>query len=286
MHTFIERKSAVDRVSPRKKTGRVLAAVAYALCCTAVIAIADLHPAAGASPQSSGPQKFPIFDNMAYKEKPDTSAEGMIPSNVIYEKQIWPDRQMAGAMPDRETFESLVRSQAKNPGPLVIDIESFWLRGPVELARHNMEILAKLADWAHEAVPHKVIGFYGTNTLTDIPPANAAIAKELAGHVDAFFTPMYTFNDDRERWEKRAQSARDEARGLDAKKPLYFYVWPQYHVGSARALRYVDGDFWKFQLETSRKYSNGIVLWGSNTYVWNVKSGWWEVTEEFAKSVK
>jgi hypothetical protein len=143
-----------------------------------------------------------------------------------------------------------------------------------------------LADWAHQAVPGKVIGFYGTNTLSDIPPANVVVAKELAGHVDAFFTAMYTFDDDRARWEKRAQSARDEARGLDPRKPIYFYLWPQYHVGSARALRYVDGEFWKFQLETARKYSNGIVLWGSNTYVWNVKSGWWEATREFAKSLR
>src|SRR5262249_8737567 len=157
-------------------------------------------------------------------------------------------------LPEHDTFVALVRRETKNPGPLVIEIESLSLRGSANFAQHNMEILAKLADWAHEAMPNKVVGFYGTNTLSDTPAANLPIAKELAKHVDAFFTAVYTFDDDRPRWEKRALSAHDEARALDAKKPLYFYLWPQYHVGSARAMRYVDGDFWKFQLETARKF--------------------------------
>ena len=44
--------------------------------------------------------------------------------------------------------------------------------------------------------------------------------------------------------------------------------------------------FWKFELETARKYSDGIVLWGTNTYLWNDKSGWWGATVDFAESLK
>lgn len=82
-----------------------------------------------------------------------------------------------------------------------------------------MEMLAKLADWAHQAVPGKVIGFYGTNTLSNVPPVNQANAKELANHVDAFFPSLYTFDDNRAGSEKPAQA---QARALDAKKPIYF----------------------------------------------------------------
>jgi hypothetical protein len=63
-------------------------------------------------------------------------------------------------------------------------------------------------------------------------------------------------------------------------------MWPQFHVGSARALRYVNGDFWKFELETAHRYSDGILLWASNTYVWNPKSGWWAATQECAASLR
>ena len=234
----------------------------------------------------SGKQAFSLYDNMFYKGKPDTAGDGLIASNILYENQIWPKRQNMAVLPKREEFEALVRQAIVSPGPLVIEVESFPLRGTPEAARHNMEILAKLADWAHEAAPGKVIGFYGTNTLSDVLQPNQALAKELASHVDAFFPSLYTFDDSRANWEKRAVAAQTEARGLDEKKPIYFYLWPQYHEGTARALRYVPGDYWKFQLETARRYSNGVVLWGPSQYAWNPRSGWWTATQEFAVAVR
>ena len=150
-----------------------------------------------------------------------------------------------------------MRAKCTNPGPLVIDIEHISIGGSPGALHNNVPMLAQLADWAHEAVPGKVVGYYGTNTLSSIPSAEHTLALELASHVDAFFTPIYNFDDIRANWEKRAQAAQAEARALDAKKPIYFFLWPQYHVGSARALRYVLGDYWRFQLETSRHYANG-----------------------------
>jgi hypothetical protein len=252
----------------------LLTSVAMLLALCAVVSLAQV------------PQKpFLIYDNMFYKEKPDTTKAGLIPSNVIYENKIWPNHQQVGTLPDRQTFLALVRATNVNPGPVVIDIESVSLRMSPELARYNAETLAKLADWAHEAAPGKVIGYYGTNTSSDVPQTNLAAARELAKHVDAFFPPLYTFDDDRARWEKRAQTALAQARELDPKKPVYFYLWPQYHVGSARALRYVNGDYWKFQLETARQYADGVVIWGSSTYVWNPQSGWWDATERYLREL-
>jgi hypothetical protein len=223
---------------------------------------------------------------MSYKEKPDSTQFGLIPSNVLYEDKIWPNHQQVGVLPDHDAFIALVKKTTGNAGPLVIDIESLSLRTRPEVARHNAETLAKLADWAHEAAPGKVIGFYGTNTFSDIPQPNFTAARELAKHVDAFFPPLYTFDDDRARWEKRAQNSLQQSHDLDPQKPVYFYIWPQYHVGSARALRYVDGSYWKFQLETARRYADGIVIWGSRTYVWNPRSGWWDATQGFAASLE
>lgn len=226
-------------------------------------------------------KQFVIYDNMFYKGKPDTTPAGLVPSNVIYEDKIWPNHQQVGSLPDHQAFLALVRATNVNPGPVVIDIENLSLRVSPDAARHNAETLAKLADWAHEAAPGKVIGYYGTNTLSDVPQWNSAAARELATHVDAFFPALYTFDDNRARWEKRAQTSLAQSRELDPKKPVYFYIWPQYHVGSARALRYVDGDYWKFQLETSRQYADGVVIWGSRSYVWDPRSGWWDATAQF-----
>jgi hypothetical protein len=251
------------------------------------IVVAFLAAAAGAVSIAQAPAKaFVIYDNMFYKGKPDTARIGLIPSNVLYENKIWPTHQEIGTLPDHTVFVALVHATNTNPGPFVIDIENVSLRVPPEGARHNAELLAKLADWAHEAAPGKVVGFYGTNTLSDVPQPNFAAAQELARHVDAFFPALYTFDDDRARWEKRAQTSLAEARELDPKKPIYFYIWPQYHVGSARALRYVNGEYWKFQLETARHYGDGVVIWGSSSYVWDPRTGWWDATQQFASSLQ
>jgi hypothetical protein len=231
-------------------------------------------------------KSFALYDNMSYKRKPDTAKDGFIASDTLYEDKIWPNKREAGTLPNREAFEALVRAEARNPGPLVIDIERISLsRGSTETLRNTLETLEKLADWAHEALPRKTIGYYGTNTFSSIPLANHALALELARHVDAFFTPIYNFNDNRTDWETRAETAQVEAQALDPKKPLYFYLWPQYHVGSAKALRYVVGDFWKFQLETSRRYADGVVFWGPDNYAWNDKTGWWAATEGFVATL-
>src|ERR1700730_6631943 len=114
---------------------------------------------------AKGGRSFTIYDNLFYRGKPNTVQEGLIASNILYEDRIWPRGENSSVLPERGAFETLVRAHSANPGPLVLDIEKLPLRGSLEVAHHNQEILAKLADWAHEAAPGKVVGFYGTNTL-------------------------------------------------------------------------------------------------------------------------
>jgi hypothetical protein len=229
-------------------------------------------------------RSFTVYDNMFYRGKPNTAVQGLRASNILYENLIWPDKKDFGVLPNRNAFAALVRSHIANPGPLVIDIEQLPLKGSLEAARHNMEILATLADWAHEAAPGKIIGYYGTNTLSKVPPPSLALARELAHHVDAFFPPMYTFDDDHAKWGQRAQAEAAEARDLDPGKPVYFYLWPQYHDGTPRAFQFIAGSYWKFQLETSRRYCSGIVLWSPSRYDWDNSTGWWSATREFLRS--
>jgi hypothetical protein len=228
---------------------------------------------------------FKVYDNMFYKGKPNTENHGLVPSNILYERNIWPSDVNYGALPDRSAFERTVRAHVTGPGPLVLDIERLPLKGTAEVARRNMETLAKLSDWARKAAPGKAIGLYGTNTLSRIAPAELPLARELARHVDAFFPPMYTFNDDREEWEKRAQACVSEAHELGPGKPVLFYLWPQYHDGTPKAFKYVDKPYWKFQLETARRYADGIVLWSPSRYSWDESSGWWSGTLEFMSSL-
>jgi len=234
----------------------------------------------------SAERSFPIYDNLFYKGKPDTLREGLVLSNILYEGLIWPHGQKFGVLPDRSVFEALVRAHSTNPGPLVIDIEKLSLNGSPGDARKHLETLATLADWAHEAAPGKIIGFYGTNTLSHIAPSDLTYARELARHVDAFFPPMYTFDDDHASWEKRARASAAEARALAPDKPVYFYLWPQYHDGTPRQFQYIDGAYWKFQLIAASRYCDGIVLWSPSRFEWNDSTGWWSATQQFARALR
>ena len=226
---------------------------------------------------------FPVYDNMFYRHKPSTAQAGLIASNILYERDIWPHNVDANVLPDRGAFAATVRARAVNPGPLVLDIENLPVQGASEVARRNLAALEKLADWAHEAAPGKVIGYYGTHTLSHVAPADLPYARALARHVDAFFPPMYTFDDDTAAWASRAQAEASEARLLDPGKPVYFYLWPQYHDGTPKQFQYVGGVYWKFQLMTASRLADGVVLWSPSRYEWDESSGWWAATREFMR---
>lgn len=229
---------------------------------------------------------FPVYDNMFYRQKPNTAQEGLVASNILYEGDIWPHGQNYGVLPDRNSFEATVRAHSASPGPLVLDIEKLPLKGPPEVARHNMETLARLADWAHETAPGKIIGFYGTNTLSRVAQPDLEYARELARHVDAFFPPMYTFDEDQTAWAKRAEASAAEARALGPGKPVYFYLWPQYHDGTPKQFQFIDGVYWKFQLETAYRYADGVVVWSPSRYDWDDSTGWWTGTREFLHTIR
>jgi hypothetical protein len=257
------------------------------LAAAVVLASAVLTPmCSNALPHNADAHAFLLFDNMYYRGKPSTASEGLIASNILYENKIWPNRQNYGHLPNRDAFEALVRASVVHPGPLVLDIEGLPLKGSAKIARQNMETLATLADWAHQAAPGKIIGYYGTNTLSKVPRANLELARELARHVDAFFPSMYTFNDDRKEWKRRAQDAIAEARRLDSRKPVYFYMWPQYHDGTPRAFQFVDASYWTFQLQTAKRLSDGIVLWSGSKDEWNDSTGWWSATAQFMNTLR
>ena len=146
-------------------------------------------------------------------------------------------------------------------------------------------MLATLANWTRADAPCKKVGYYGYNTLTGVPPGNRSYAQELARHVDAFFPSMYTFDDNQGAWASRAANEATEDRALPAGKPVFFYLWPQYHYGTPKQFQYIDVDYWQFQLSTAYRDADGIVLWGPSRFQWDETSSWWAVTLEFIRQV-
>ncbi len=229
------------------------------------------------------PRAFPVYDNMFYIGKPDTKKHGLIPSNIIDEAHIWPHGQNYGVLPSRSAFDAIVAAHMSNPGPIVLDIEKLPLKGSPDTVRQHLQVLATLADWTRADAPRTTVGYYGYNTLTAVPPADRAYAQELARYVDAFFPSMYTFDDDRTSWAARAEAEASEDRALAAGKPVFFYLWPQYHDGTPKQFQYIDAAYWKFQLDTAYRHADGIVLWGPSRFNWDETSGWWKTTLEFVR---
>jgi len=96
---------------------------------------------------------------------------------------------------------------------------------------------------------------------------------------------MYTFDDDQAAWATRAATEAAEDRALAAGKPVFFFLWPQYHDGTPKQFQYIDTAYWKFQLTTAYRDADGIVLWGSSRFAWDETSGWWAATLDFVRHV-
>ena len=219
---------------------------------------------------------FVVFDNMAYAKKPDLSSNGLVPSCVIYDRSEWKTARAAGQLPDEAAFKQLVRSRsAGKPGPVVIDIEYAFLsqtRGTTDAeVKNHFKLFIALAKWAREAAPGHLVGYYGHGLFPEEPGKEyAKETQQFIDAVDAFFPSMYVHgNQTAAQWKEKMQALIARARELAPGKPIYPYVWPQYHEGGPKALEFVDGDYMKFQLETAQQCgADGVVFWSSNKPVW------------------
>lgn len=228
---------------------------------------------------------FLVYDNFFYKGRPDIDPSGMIRANIIYEGMIWPNKINYGSLPDAATFQATVRAHSLNPGPIVLDVERLPLHGSKKIMQEHLKVLQTLADWAHLAAPGKIVGYYGTNTLSRLDRASRPYARQLAQHVDAFFPSLYTFSSDRKQWTAKAVLFTKEDRALAHSKPVYCYIWPQYHDGTPQQFVFIDASYWLFQLQTAYQLCDGIVIWGPSKFSWQDSTGWWQTTQKFVQAL-
>ena len=105
---------------------------------------------------------------------------------------------------------------------------------------------------------------------------------EIAEQVDIIFPSLYTFYDDREGWKIYAEEMLKEAKKNN--KPIYVYLCPQYHGSNRfRGWDFLEGEYWKIQLEMVYKYADGVVIWSRklNAKDWDKDRAWWQETIKF-----
>lgn len=269
---------------------------------------------------------FPVFDAIFYPKKPNLVEDfGFTKIQLIYARHLWPKGTEFDAAagipeePDEATIRQLARTLTGD-SPVCLDIEHWPVAGDEATVLKSIKKLSKIVDWMHQENPGLKVGYYGlfpSRSYRVVYNYKKAIAsrgtkdwslwkdkfeqikkdyenwlannergKELASHVDFISPSFYTGSDDTEPWEIFATVALDETKQYH--KPVYPFLWPQIHPSNKKlAGMFLSGSFWKLELETCRKYANGIVIWSSSSGPqWQADADWWLETEKFMNELK
>jgi hypothetical protein len=250
---------------------------------------------------AAGPQPFIVYDATLYTNKPDLSSFGVRPITVWYESQIFVANQSATARPVEHLVRSLARDWNGSMGPVVVDIERWPIRdAPPQSIESAVARFVEVLSWIRQEAPGLPVGIYGTVPVYDYwRAASPSLSPQflawqadndrlapIVEHVDALYPSIYTFYPDRQAWVAYAKAQIAEARRLAKGKPVYAFLWPQYHeANTTLAHRFVEPDYWELQLNTMAQYADGVVIWGGwgekGPERWDDHAPWWQVTKRF-----
>ena len=262
------------------------------------------------APQSSAApaHEFPVFDATVFKQKPDLTHYGLKPVSMVYKPAIWLAGRDGAALPDKDLVSKVAVAASKSTGITVLDIEHWPLTGDSAVVQDSIGKFETLIRWYKAAAPSGKVGYYGVAPVRDywdaLQPmgspkyvawqaANDRVAS-IARLEDILFPSVYTFYEDQAGWAKYAVGQIQEARRIGGGKPVYVFLWMQYHSSNKKAAwTYLAPDYWRMELETARKYADGVVIWGGYSEAevaskvvtvlrpWDDNAPWWLETKKF-----
>ena len=240
------------------------------------------------------PAQFLVFDGTYFTNKPDLSAYGIQPLNLVYENPLFPANSPTDAMPQASDIKSVDLQCVAAKGITVLDIER-WIGLPDAVGLYagliaNFKILS----------PQLKLGYYSLVPENDywraISGPNSAQhlqwqqennqLQAIADQVDYLFPSLYTFYADQTGWVAYAEANIAEARRLAKGKPVYAFLWFDYHNSNATlGGTPIPPDFWRLELDTVRRLADGVVIWGGGGN-WDPNAAWWLATREFMVSLQ
>jgi Bacterial Ig domain/Hyaluronidase len=273
----------------------------------AIVSAAIYHVA----PAFSSEEGFGVYDSIISMNKPDLTAYGLRPMLLIYTGALWPAGTSDFSQPNEAQIRKIADQVASlgNTGPVALDIEH-WntdIRG-VSLAEADSSIakLRQMLAWFKDQVPQtQDLGYYSLPPLRDYWASVANNTSWLAAwqsandyhapltnEVGALYPSLYTFYENRAGWVNYARANIAEAKRLAPGRPVYPFLWMQYHDSAgALARTYIPYDFWKLQLQTIKDAgADGVVIWGGvttggNPDSWDENRGWWIATKDFMSTL-
>jgi hypothetical protein len=269
----------------------------------AAMAPAPTLHAAVCPPRHRAP--FRVFDGLIYADKPNLASAGLEPIHLV-DRGIWADEaHRSGAAPDPALVRRYLDSLPADGAPVVFDLEDLdpGSSDPAQSAagiRWFNQVNAVFRAQAR----NRSYGFYGFLPARDYwraiegpaSPRYQAWQREndrltpLERSLDANYPSLYTFYDDRMGWATFASAQICEARRLSS-KPVYEFLWPEYHSSSSKAGQFIPPDYWRQQLELAYRLADGVVIWGGYDLAagrrrpWDPGAPWWQETERFMAQI-
>lgn len=244
--------------------------------------------------------RFLVFDGTLYQSKPDLARHGVLPVHIIYAGDFWDPNADRDLLPEQSRVINLAERAQSADSLTVIDIEHWPTRSRDGAVEESIAKYREVLRMFRSAEPQLRLGYYGVPPIRDYwraiegQQSNAYAEWQiendklriLAQDVDVLFPSIYTFYEDREGWKNYAIAQIAEARRYATGKPVYAFIWPEYH-GSNKLLggTNIEAEYWALQLETLRQHADGIVIWGGWQQEWDEDAPWWRETKSFVSKI-
>jgi hypothetical protein len=234
---------------------------------------------------------FVVWDATLYQGKPDLQQFGIRPLTALYSGSLWTGADRTN--PPNPAGVALILGQASNStGNVFLDIENWPLDGDPDVVADSIQKFMVTIQAFEQFAPAIKFGYYGVAPIRDYwdvmsgagssaylawQGRNNAVAP-IAQQANVLFPSLYTFYNDEDGWKKYAIAQISEARRIGPGKPIYVFLWPQFEDSSEE---YLPPGFWRMELETTRQYADGVVIWGGYQQVWDDNAPWWQQTQSF-----